>query len=1238
MLPGTSTARTLRETFDIPESRGIGDYVLRLSESVGDEQFASTVANYVVTPALAEAFDLALTVVEDAQRTGENKAAYLAGSFGSGKSHFMAVLYGILGQVPAARAIEELQPVIARHAALDATKLLRLTFHFLDSQSIESALFSQFLRQISELHPNVLPPVLHSAGGLFADADNRRAEVGDDSFFARLNATTGSDAGANGGGLAARRQRARGWDAASYADATAPNADPAQRSRLQQALIASYFTSYSRNTDWLSLEDGLAVIADHAKTLGYDGVVLLLDELILWLTFLITERERYNAEVQKITKLVETSRGRLAVPITSFIARQHNLADVIASGGDSGAVVRSAEAALTHQSGRFATVINLGDENLPFIAKKRLLKTRPEAQPDLDAAFARLDRNEKVWDVLLDGINTDSTHRGSDAEAFKLTYPFSPALIAALRALAGKMQRERTALKVMQQMLADNADRLTINNVIPVGDAFDDIIDSANSTPINDDVAQTFRTARALWTDKLRPLLFRGAGVDESIPDDEAPPGLQADIRVAKTLLMSAVAPDVPALKQIDANRLASLNHGSVISIIPGDQVATITNKVKQWAAEVPEISLTADANPTIAVTLESVDYERIITKGRGEDTDGRRRELMRTLLAEQFGVAGVQPMTGGVFARAIIWRGTARPVEVVFGNVRDRGYLPDDAFRPSTPGALRLVIDLPFDEPGHTTAEDHDRIDILLRTGEDRFTVAWIPAFFPDKSKRQLGRLVILNYVLAGDRWAGYASDLSDADRIAARTILEQQRTQVTGQLLTAIQVYYGVATGIRFPEGQPPLRSLHPGFDPQPPIGTTLADAVDRLIAEGFDALYPDHPEFSPPDQLISRHDLNRVLTRLREAQSQADGRIPLERRERDVARRVTEPLGIARTNETHLIFTTTQFSDWTHRITQGLSRQAIDHTGDIDIDVLRAAIEPDGSNRGLTDDMVDLIAGAWAAQTKRSWFLHSTATGEPAIGEFRRGTTLRMEALPDRQVWVDATRRWTVWTGELVNDYLTASNLAAFAEQVRTYARTRFTGRSPFVAAIGDYYGAFNLDRSTGRYALAADLADLFENQIARLDNVALVAALAEASVHGSDTEIARSLSSVAPVEQALVLYPASQWDILRDRGSGAQIILDKVSQAVQAQEAVQSLPATLAAADADREVWLRHTMGPGPTSIPEPPEPPEETLDADGGAEQRRIVTGPASEVQDQLQELLAQYPLSQFTIDVRWRTP
>ncbi|GAA4479485.1 hypothetical protein GCM10023094_24680 [Rhodococcus olei] len=1251
MFPGaTSNARTLRQTFDIPVSHGTNDYVLRLSDSVAEDQLAATVDSYVVTPAIAEAFDQALSVVEESLRTGENKAAYLNGSFGSGKSHFMAVLHGILGHSPKALSVPELQPIVAKHPKIADAKLLRLAFHFLDSASIESALFEQYLRQIDTLHPDTLPPVLHSAGGLFTDADNRRAEVGDDKFFTTLNSTGGSAASTGTVNWAALGSSAGTWTADTYAAAAAPDADPAERSRLQQALMASYFTSYSRNTDWLSLEDGLAVIADHAISLGYQGVVLMLDELVLWLTFLITERDKFNAEVQKITKLVETSRGRLAVPITSFIARQHDLSRWVAGGAESGATQQAVEQAFAHQAGRFGDV-KLGDENLPFIAKKRLLEpVDDEAQAALDAAFARLDRNPGVWDVLLDGVNTDDQHRGSDADAFKLTYPFSPALIATLRALSGQMQRERTALKVMQQMLQDSADRLTIDHVIPVGEAFDYIIDSANSTPINDAAAQTFKTARTLWTEKLRPFLFRNAGVDEATPDADVPPGLRADIRIAKTLLMSAVAPNVPALKQIDASRLASLNHGSVVSLIPGDQVGQITNKVKQWAAEIPEVSVTSDANPIISVTLESVDYERIITRAQGEDTDGRRRELMRTLLGEHFNVVGAERTLDDAMLRTVIWRGTERPIEVVFGNVRDRGYLSDDRFRPATQGALRLIVDLPFDDPGHTIAEDHDRIEELLRTGQDRFTIAWLPNFFPDKVVRQLGRLVVLNYVLTGDRWATYANELSEGDRIAARTILEQQQSQVRGQLGNAIQVAYGTASGAKFAESQPPLRSLHAGFVAQPPIGNTLGEAVDRLIRDAFDALYPDHPDFTPADKLITRRDLNTVLTRLREAQSQSDGRIALDggtRGDRDTARRVVEPLGLAKVNETHLIFGPEQFTAWQTRITQELARLAIDEQGDVDIDVLRTAINASGPKRGLTPDIVDLIAAAWAAQTKRSWFLHSSPTPEAMIGDIRRGTTLRLEELPDRQTWSDAVRRWQSWTGQNVNDYLTAANLATFAEQVREYARSTFTGRGQFVNALGQAYSYFGLDADQGRYALATDLLDLFETRLARATNLELVAAVAGATLRGTDTEASKSLSSADQVERVLLRYPPTRWDVLKngaaagdDRAAQAKAILTDLQRAVLAQELTQSLESAFATADRARDAWLEALVEIKPPVVtpPLPPKPDPDVVVLPPPAPttpQTFTVRGAnaRSVVEQQLQELIATYPDDEFTVTI-----
>ena len=47
--------------------------------------------------------------------TGASRAAYLDGSFGSGKSHFMAVLHAILRGDPDARGKKGLADVVAKH-------------------------------------------------------------------------------------------------------------------------------------------------------------------------------------------------------------------------------------------------------------------------------------------------------------------------------------------------------------------------------------------------------------------------------------------------------------------------------------------------------------------------------------------------------------------------------------------------------------------------------------------------------------------------------------------------------------------------------------------------------------------------------------------------------------------------------------------------------------------------------------------------------------------------------------------------------------------------------------------------------------------------------------------------------------------------------------------------------------------------------------------------------------------
>ena len=144
----------LRDVLDIPERAGAEDYVLRLTDSIEDAAVARTIDEYVVTPALAEAFDVALGLVAEAMTSGVSRGAFLTGSFGSGKSHFMAVLYALLRHNPAARAKAELQPVVARHDDVLLDKnVLPLAFHLLGAESLEQALFSGYVRQIAHAAP-----------------------------------------------------------------------------------------------------------------------------------------------------------------------------------------------------------------------------------------------------------------------------------------------------------------------------------------------------------------------------------------------------------------------------------------------------------------------------------------------------------------------------------------------------------------------------------------------------------------------------------------------------------------------------------------------------------------------------------------------------------------------------------------------------------------------------------------------------------------------------------------------------------------------------------------------------------------------------------------------------------------------------------------------------------------------------------------------------------------------------
>src|SRR3954466_1541045 len=137
----------LRDVITIPEAVHKGDFVMSLASGVGDSK--GTLDSYVVTPQLADAFKNALGFIASAVTENRSKAAYLDGSFGSGKSHFMAVLHLLLQRDPGARAIPELAEAIAASDAVLSQKTFELVpFHMVGAESMEQAIFGGYVKHV----------------------------------------------------------------------------------------------------------------------------------------------------------------------------------------------------------------------------------------------------------------------------------------------------------------------------------------------------------------------------------------------------------------------------------------------------------------------------------------------------------------------------------------------------------------------------------------------------------------------------------------------------------------------------------------------------------------------------------------------------------------------------------------------------------------------------------------------------------------------------------------------------------------------------------------------------------------------------------------------------------------------------------------------------------------------------------------------------------------------------------
>jgi hypothetical protein len=1153
----------VRDLFDLPERIHKGDFVLKLTE--GLQHADETAKTYVATASLADAFDGALGLIGGALADGRSRATYLHGSFGSGKSHFMAILSLLLDGYEAAWRIPELHALRQKHAFVGQKRLLQLQFHMVGRDSIEEAVFGGYMARVRQLHPKATIPGLFADEKLFEDARGMLEELGDTAFFAPMN----GDADGDWGELGTR------WDRERF-EMASRSTELSVREELFSALVTTRFKAYaSESRAFIDLDTGLAVMARHAKGLGYDAIVLFLDELILWLSHKASEVSWLHGEVQKMVKLVEAQDATRLVPIVSFIARQRSLVEMV--GKDyAGAEAARLNDSLKHWEGRYGK-ITLEDSNLPAIIEQRVLRRRNDAaKVTLDQAFDQMQRTAGAsWQTLLGQ---------DDASSFRKLYPFSPALVEALVALSNSLQRERTAIRLLMELLVEHISDLKVGEIVRVGDLFDVL--AGGEDPADGVMKARFEAAKQVYRYQFLPMIQQQNGTTTAERCQRERPGhptrigcsgcteaqCRADNRILKTLLIASLVPEVPVFKDLTASRLAQVNHGTLKVPIPGTEARLVAQRLKSWASEKGQLHVGNQSDPTVRLQLEGVELEPILAQARDADSDGARQRLIRDLLFESMGVDKVADWGKD---HPITWWKTTRLGHVRFGNVRTMGSeqlcCPDGH-------DWRLVVDYPFDRPNHGPNEDLEVLDRFVEEGKGSWTLVWLPHFFSATINKLLGELVILDHILEHSESARrYVAHLSVENQGRALLDLKNLRNQKRNRVQQALEQAYGVAQereGDLDSEKRVPrhLVVLKAGVQVRLTLAANLEDALDGYIPALLEARYPRHPRFTEP---LTRARVERLVERFGDLVDAQEKRIPADKALEAEMRGTLGELGLVRTTEgaVHLLE-----DQKLQELENTRRRKAVDEPT---VGEVRRWIDESG-RMGLETDALDLVVRCYARWAARTLMQFDKPYRPAASKEIPDEVVLEKPDLPGHSEWSEALALFGTLFGETwAGRALHADNLKLFESKLATKLQSATGPAAKLPRVLGSRLGEMGETDGADRLRTALSGDQICAALVGKpaVEQVRLLAACKPAT---SASALAASLRAAAEnvgiLEDNLVFGVFAQLAGQRDTLTSAAELLEQVGAALRQDEVIVALAPRLRTLAEQGQQLLRPDPGP------------------------------------------------------------
>ena len=797
----------VRELLDLPVS--VPKCVIEVGDFDTPSCIAQTVRDYVLTadirrelvgPATDESGSrrpgLLQRIRASVERSEPGDGHWVHGSFGSGKSHFMSLVGLVLMDHPELWANSEAVASLVQPEErewLGAHAVLVVPIFMQSQRSLETAIYTQVNARLDHLGKDRC--AFTDVDGAIAGFEAKREVLGDAAF--RLLELVGLDRDQYL--LLVDDEDAREELAARilHADGHLPTDD-----------IRGLYPP--------SLTEGMRVLCAHARTLGYSAVLLLVDELILYLAG--KSGRNYIDEINALGALVDSKGGR-ACPLWVVVARQRNIMDTVP--GDTSE--NHIHEALQRLADRFPRETQLQDHDLTYIAQERILRPRDEGasvalRSAVDSCLAGMDPDTRQ--VLVSDWSEDD---------FRRLYPFHPALLQTLVDITNQLSRERTAIRVLYELLIVRYPDLAVGQLVPYHGLFDVVFTERGVLDSGHRRTRELEGVRRTYHEELRPAIGR------AFPDDEDQQRRAAT--VLKTVLLCQLTRGFG--DDITVGRIVNLNPEDLRgkrSLASHAQVAAILTALSNQCELVvfrPDAANPgaghASVNIQEGVRLATDILPRISVSQ--QDRSSAFMSLMRELLGREI-------KDGAVPGFKHKWRGTERPAKVIFANVSE---LSPASMTVS--GEFTLYIDHPYDiDPTRSVADDEE---VVRRARADLGALPigfWLPQFLDAQALADLEQLAKLE-LLSG---SGPTSEELKAKHI--RRLSQEQQDQVQHQLFN-FRASKRTALLQKLEDcylrGAAQCVFLDTAIQPSLDTGS-LEEALERIADTVLDRLHPNHPRF--------------------------------------------------------------------------------------------------------------------------------------------------------------------------------------------------------------------------------------------------------------------------------------------------------------------------------------------------------------------------------------------------------